>query len=251
VQPVSLGRRLAAEALGTFCLVFAGTGAIVIDAVAGGPLGHGGVAAAFGLVVAVMIFALGHISGAHLNPAVTAAFALGRHFPAREVAPYVAAQAVGALMASLALRGLFGLEAGLGATHPTHVGQTSALVLEAGLTLVLVVVILAVATDTRAQGSLAAVAIGATIALEALVLGPITGASMNPARSLGPAVVGGGLGDLWIYLIGPVAGGLAGALVYGFLRVGAGGGRPDAAVPPIQRPNGDKRSTCIDSMFAE
>ena len=136
MQPVPLSRRLAAEAFGTFCLVFAGTGAVVIDAVAGGPLGHGGVAAAFGLGVAVMIFALGHISGAHLNPAVTAAFALGRHFPAREVAPYVAVQVAGALLASLALRGLFGLRGGLGAAHPAHVGQGGALVLEAGLTLV-------------------------------------------------------------------------------------------------------------------
>ncbi len=230
MQPVPLGRRLAAEALGTFCLVFAGTGAVVIDAVAGGPLGHGGVAAAFGLVVAVMIFALGHISGAHLNPAVTAAFALGRHFPAREVAPYVAVQVAGALVASLALRGLFGLRGGLGATHPAHVGQGGALVLEAGLTLVLVIVILAVATDARAQGSLAAVAIGATVALAALVLGPITGASMNPARSLGPGVAGADLEHLWLYLAGPILGALAGAALYAFLRGGAGGGRlPDAA----------------------
>jgi MIP family channel proteins len=225
----NLTRRLVAEALGTFCLVFAGTGAVVIDRVAGGAIGHGGVAAAFGLVVAVMIFALGHISGAHLNPAVTAAFALGRHFPAREVGPYVAAQVAGALAASLALRGLFGLQGELGATHPAHVGQAGALVLEAGLTLVLVVVILAVATDTRAQGALAAVAIGATIALEALVLGPITGASMNPARSLAPALVGEDLRHLWLYLAGPLAGGLAGALLYGWLRADRRPGTPDAA----------------------
>lgn len=220
-----LPRRLAAEALGTFCLVFAGTGAVVVDAVAGGPIGHGGVAAAFGLVVTVMIFAVGHLSGAHLNPAVTAAFAAARHFPRGEVAPYVAAQIVGAVLASAALRGLFGLAGGLGATHPDHVGAGGAVILEAGLTAVLMAVILAVATDTRAVGSLAALAVGGTIALEALVMGPITGASMNPARSLAPALVGGDGADLWIYLVGPVAGALAGAVVYAFIRGG------EAAVP--------------------
>lgn len=223
-----LARRLAAEALGTFCLVFAGTGAIVVDAVAGGPIGHGGVAAAFGLVVAAMIFALGHLSGAHLNPAVTVAFCSARHFPAGEVGPYVAAQVAGALLASLALRGLFGLAGGLGATHPSHVGDLGALVLEAGLTAVLMIVILAVATDTRAVGAMAAIAIGATIALEALVMGPITGASMNPARSLAPALAGGDGADLWLYLVGPTIGALIGAAIYQFLRVAREG--PPAAV---------------------
>lgn len=213
-----LARRLAAEALGTYCLVFAGTGAIVIDGVAGGVIGHGGVAAAFGLVVAIMIFAVGHLSGAHLNPAVTAGFAVGRHFPLREVAPYWAAQVAGALLAALSLRGLFGTGHGLGATHPSHVGQLGALALEAGLTAVLMVVILAVATDTRAIGSLAAIAVGATIALEALVVGPITGASMNPARSLAPALVGGDWTDLWLYLVGPMAGAVAGVGVYEVIR---------------------------------
>ena len=214
----ALLRRLVAEGLGTFCLVFAGTGAVVVNAVAGSPLGHGGVAAAFGLVVAIMIFGLGHLSGAHLNPAVTIAFWSARHFPPGEVGPYVGAQIVGALLASLALRGLFGLAGGLGATHPEHVSDLGALVLEAGLTAVLMIVILAVATDTRAVGSMAAIAIGATIGLEALVMGPITGASMNPARSLAPALVGNDWTGLWIYLIGPVVGALVGALIYQFLR---------------------------------
>lgn len=227
-----LARRLTAEALGTFCLVFAGTGAIVIDEVAGGPLGHGGVAAAFGLVVAAMIFAVGHLSGAHLNPAVTAGFAVGRHFPRAEVLPYWGAQVAGAFLASLALRGLFGDTAGLGLTAPAHVSDIGAAVLEAGLTAVLMIVILAVATDTRAVGALAAVAIGSTIALEALVLGPITGASMNPARSIAPAVVSGDPGGLWIYIAGPLLGALAGVLVYEFLR----GARPAASPsPPIRR----------------
>ena len=226
-----LARRLLAETLGTFCLVFAGTGAIVIDAVAGGVIGHGGVAAAFGLVVAAMIFAVGHLSGAHLNPAVTAGFAAGRHFPRREVAPYWAAQILGALLASLALRALFGTAGGLGATHPAHVGRVGALILEAGLTAVLIVVILAVATDTRAVGSLAALAVGGTIALEALVLGPVTGASMNPARSLAPALVSGDPADLWVYLVGPLAGALVGVGIYEGLR-----GRPRPAAPAAGRP---------------
>jgi aquaporin NIP len=211
-------RRLLAELLGTFCLVFAGTGAIVINTLTGGQIGHGGVAAAFGLAVAVMIFAVGHLSGAHINPAVTAGFTVGRHFPVAEVVPYWAAQCAGAILASLSLRALFGSSHGLGVTHPAYVSQLAALVVEAGLTAVLVVVVLAVATDVRAAGSLAALAIGATIGLEALVLGPITGASMNPARSLGPALVAGDFTNLWIYLVGPVAGALIGVGIYEGLR---------------------------------
>lgn len=221
--------------LGTFCLVFAGTGAIVINGVSGGQLGHGGIAAAFGLVVAAMIFAVGHISGAHMNPAVTAGFAVGRHFPATEVVPYWVAQIAGAILASLSLRALFGTSYGLGVTQPAHVGQWQALVLEAGLTAVLMIVILAVATDTRAAGSLAAIAIGGTIGLEALVLGPITGASMNPARSLAPALVSGNWTDLWVYLVGPVAGALIGVAIYEALRGRAqeGPGPADAQLPVV------------------
>jgi MIP family channel proteins len=189
------------------------------------------VAAAFGLVVAVMIFAVGHLSGAHLNPAVTLGFATGRHFPRTEVGPYMAAQVTGAILASLTLRWLFGDAGGLGATRPAHVGDVGAMVLEAGLTAVLVIVILAVATDTRAAGSLAAIAIGATIGLEALVMGPITGASMNPARSLAPAVVTGDLTGLWIYLIGPLAGALVGVAAYGYLRTP--GPSADGATTPL------------------
>lgn len=222
--PPDLPRRLVAECLGAFCLVAAGTGAVLVDDLTGGSLGVGGVAAAFGLVVAVMVMALGHLSGAHLNPAVTLAFAAARHFPGREVGPYIAAQVAGAIAASLSLRGLFGPDAALGVTAPSFVGDGAALAIEAALTAVLMVVILAVATDTRAVGQLAAIAIGGTIALEALVMGPVTGASMNPARSLAPALASSEWAGLWIYLIGPVAGALAGATLYGFLR-----GRPAAA----------------------
>lgn len=229
----NLPRRLGAEALGTFVLVAAGTGAVTVDAVSPGRIGHGGVAAAFGLAVATMIFAVGHLSGAHLNPAVTLAFAAARHFPGREVAPYMAAQVAGALLASLALRGLFGTAGGLGATHPDHVGAVAALLVEVALTAVLVAVIFAVATDTRRRGA-PAVAVGGVIALEALVMGPITGASMNPARSLSPALVGADLADLWLYMVGPVTGGLVGAGLYQALRGDRApvGGLPDAAPGP-------------------
>jgi MIP family channel proteins len=219
--------------LGTFCLVFAGTGAIVINSLTGGQLGHGGVAAAFGLVVAVMIFAVGHLSGAHMNPAVTTGFAVGRHFPRAEVVPYWAAQCAGAILASYSLRALFGTSHGLGVTQPAYVSQLTALVLEAGLTAVLMIVILAVATDTRAAGSLAALAIGGTIGLEALVLGPITGASMNPARSLGPALAATDFTNLWIYIVGPMAGALIGVAIYEGLR---GVPHPAAAPPDAQLP---------------
>jgi MIP family channel proteins len=231
--PSDFARRLAAEFVATFCLVFAGTGAITINGVSGGQLGHGGVAAAFGLAVAVMIFAVGHISGAHMNPAVTAGFAVGRHFPVAQVVPYWVAQLVGAVLASLSVRALFGTAFGLGVTQPAHVGPLAALVVEGGMTAVLMIVVLAVATDTRAAGSLAAIAVGGTIGLEALVMGPITGASMNPARSLAPAVVAGNLTDLWIYIIGPVAGALIGVAVYEALRGQDGGphAQADAQLP--------------------
>lgn len=228
-SPPGLPRRLAAEAVGAFCLVGAGTGAVAVDDLTGGSLGVGGIAAAFGLVVAVMIMALGHLSGAHMNPAVTIAAAAGRHFPAGEVAPYLAAQVAGALAASAALRIVFGPGVSLGVTAPSFVSDPSALVIEAVLTGILMVVVLAVATDSRAVGHLAAVAIGATIALEALVMGPVTGASMNPARSLAPALVSGDVGGLWIYLVGPVAGALAGVALYEMLR---GVPRPGSAPAP-------------------
>jgi aquaporin NIP len=234
VTAPGLPRRMAAEAIGAFALVGGGTGAIAVDSQTGGALGVGGVAAAFGLAVGVMVLAVGHLSGAHLNPAVTLAFAAARHFPAREVAPYVAAQAAGAIAASACVLALLGDGGGLGVTRPGLVGDGGALAAEAALTAVLMIVILAVATDTRAVGQLAALAIGGTIALEALVFGPVTGASMNPARSLAPALVSGDLAGLWIYLAGPVAGALAGAAAYQWLR---GAPRPaTAAVPDAREP---------------
>ena len=173
--------RLAAESVGTFALVFAGTGAVVIDTETGGGVGHVGIGMTFGLVIMVMIYAIGHISGAHFNPAVTLGFAVGRHFPWSDVPRYWAAQLLGGLTASLLLRGMFGTTAHLGATLPAGSARRSFL-LEAVLTFVLMFVITSVATDVRAVGQAAAIAIGGTIGLEALFAGPISGASMNPAR---------------------------------------------------------------------
>ncbi|HEX2087509.1 MAG TPA: MIP family channel protein [Solirubrobacteraceae bacterium] len=216
--PPSLARRALAEGLAAFALVFAGCGAIVTDAVRDGALGAVGVALAFGLVIMVMVYATGHLSGAHINPAVTIAFTLTRHFPPRDALAYVAAQAAGATAAALVLLAAWTDQpASLGATVPS-VGDGSALLYEALMTAFLMFVIMAVATDVRAVGAAAAIAIGGTIALDALFGGPLTGASMNPARSLGPALVSGELADLWIYVVGPVAGAALGALAYQAVR---------------------------------
>ena len=222
----SLARRCGAEAFATFALVFAGCGAIVANAERGG-VGSNGIAVAFGLVIMVMIYAVGHVSGAHINPAVTIAFAASRHFPAREAFAYVPAQLVGAIGGAALLRVTWsGTPAALGATVPT-VGSAAAFTYELVLTAFLMFVIMAVATDTRAVGAAAAIAIGGTVALDALFGGPVTGASMNPARSLGPALVAAEWTDLWIYLTAPLAGALVGAGVYQAIR----GGRD--AVPAL------------------
>jgi MIP family channel proteins len=209
-------RALAAEAVGTFALVFLGCGAIVVDAERGG-LGTIGVALAFGLVIMAMIYAVGHVSGAHLNPAVSLAFALTRHFPWQRVAGFWAAQLVGALVAAALLRASLGNHASLGATLPSG-SDGQAFTWEIVLTFFLLFVVLAVATDTRAVGEAAAIAVGGTVALDALVGGPISGASMNPARSFAPALVSGNLHALWIYLTAPFVGAALGALAYQLVR---------------------------------
>ena len=200
-------RKLAAELLGTFTLVFAGTGAIVINDVTGGQVTHVGVALTFGLVVLAMVYALGDVSGAHLNPAVTLGFFLARRFEGRWVGPYIASQCTGALLASGLLRLLFPEQTTLGATRPAGPAVQS-LVLEIVLTLFLMLVILSVSTGAKEKGLMAGVAVGAVIGLEALFAGPICGASMNPARSLAPALVSLDLNSLWIYVVGPVLGAL-------------------------------------------
>lgn len=213
-----LPRRAAAEAIGAFTLVFAGCGAIVTEAEHPGALGTVGIALVFGLVIMAMVYATGHLSGAHLNPSVTLAFTLTRHFPARDAVVYVGAQLVGAIAGAALLLAVWPSEpASLGATLPS-VATGSALAYEAVLTAFLMFTIMAVATDTRAVGAGAAIAIGGVIGLDALFGGPITGASMNPARSIGPALVSGELHDLWIYLVAPVVGATVGALAYQLVR---------------------------------
>jgi len=204
-------RKLAAEALGTFALVFAGTGAIVINDVSGGAVSHVGIALTFGLIVLAMIYALGEVSGAHLNPAVTLGFYFARRLEGRSVLPYIASQCFGAILASVALRAMFPDHARLGATAPAGPAMQS-FVLEAILTLLLMFVILSVSTGSKEKGVLAGVAIGSVIALEALFAGPISGASMNPARSLAPAIVSVRFDFLWIYLTAPVLGAAAGVV---------------------------------------
>jgi MIP family channel proteins len=209
-------RALLAELIGTFALVFAGAGAIMVDAKTH-QLGHVGVAISFGLVIMAMIYGVGHISGAHFNPAVSFGFALTRHFPWRRVAGYWAAQVAGALLAAAILRGSLGNVAHVGATLPSG-SQGQSFLWEVVLTFFLMFVIMAVATDTRAVGEAAAIAIGGTVGLDAMFGGPISGASMNPARSLGPALVSGDLHALWLYLSAPLVGAALGGLAYQFVR---------------------------------
>jgi aquaporin NIP len=213
----ALARMLAAELVGTFALVFAGCGAIMVDAKTQA-LGHVGVAFSFGLVIMAMIYAVGHISGAHFNPAVTFAFALTRHFPWPRALGYWGAQLLGALIAAALLRGSLGKIADVGATLPSG-SQGQSFLWEFVLSFFLMFVIMAVATDTRAVGEAAAIAIGGTVGLDAMFGGPISGASMNPARSLAPAVVSGNLHALWLYLLAPILGASLAALAYQLIRV--------------------------------
>ena len=211
-----------AEAFATFTLVFAGCGAIVVNSERGGSLGETGIAAAFGLAIMVMIYATGHLSGAHINPAVTVAFTSTRHFPVRDAVAYIPSQVAGAVAGAAMLRLAWeGTPANLGATVPS-VGVGAALAYEFVMTAFLMFVVMAVATDMRAIGATAAIAIGGTVALDALFGGGVTGASMNPARSFGPALLASEWTDFWIYLLAPVTGALAGALLYSLVRDGRG-----------------------------
>jgi MIP family channel proteins len=209
-------RTLVAEAIGTFALVFAGCGAIMVDAKTHA-LGHVGVAITFGLVIMFGIYAVGHISGAHFNPSVTFGFVLSRHFPWTRAVGYWAAQIVGALAAAALLRGSLGNIADVGATLPSG-SQGQSFLWELVLTFFLMFVIMAVATDTRAVGEAAAIAVGGTVGLDAMFGGPISGASMNPARSAGPALVSGNLHALWLYIVAPLCGATLATLAYQFVR---------------------------------
>ncbi|MEK7951555.1 MIP/aquaporin family protein [Luteolibacter soli] len=228
-------KKALAEFLGTFFLVFAGTGAIVINGLSGGAIGHAGIALTFGLVVMAMIHAFGDVSGAHLNPAVTLGFAAAGRFSWREVPGYVAAQLAGAFAASGLMRVLFPAGGALGATLPAgSVGQS--FVLEVVLTAALMLVILSVSMGGKEKGITAGVAIGATVGLEALFAGPICGASMNPARSLAPAIVSGHLEHLWLYPVATIFGALiAVPLCIGVREPGCCGGKCAPTSTPSSR----------------
>jgi aquaporin Z len=200
-------KKYGAEFIGTFALVFAGTGAIIIDDVSSGAVTHVGVALTFGLIVLAMIYAVGDVSGAHLNPAVTLGFFAARRLRGWMVLPYIVSQLLGALAASALLRALFSQHPTLGTTSPAGSAAQS-LVLEIVLTTFLMFVILNVSTGPKERGTTAGIAVGSVIALEALFAGPICGASMNPARSFAPALVSQHFSSLWIYLIAPIAGAL-------------------------------------------
>jgi len=210
-------RKYYAEVIGSFAFVFCGTGAIVVNQETSGTISHVGIAVTFGLIVMVMIYALGPISGAHLNPAVTIGFSIARRFPSRLIAPYILSQITGALLASATLKLLFSDNEFLGATMPSG-SPIQSFALEMILTFFLMLVIIHVTTGSKEQGMFAGLAIGSTILLEAMFAGPICGASMNPARSLSPAVVSRHYEHLWIYLTAPVAGATLAIPVWNILK---------------------------------
>ncbi len=206
-------RKYIAEFIGTFGLVFFGTGAIIVNEQTGGALGHVGIAISFGLIILSMIYAFGDISGAHINPAVTLGFAVADRMDKKEVMPYIIAQIAGAFTASFILHFLFPANINLGTTMPAGSAMQS-FIIEIILTYFLMMVIINVSQRSKEVGVLAGIAIGSTILLEAMSMGPVTGASMNPARSLAPAILSGNLNMLWIYLIAPCIGSCGAALTW-------------------------------------
>jgi len=204
------------ETLGTFILIFCGTGAIVINQQTGGSIGHMGITITFGLLVMTLIYAFGNISGAHLNPAVSIAFTVARKFPANKLVPYIFSQLLGAVMASFILKLLFPQNEMLGGTLPSGTEMQS-FILEIFLAFFLMLVILNVAHGSREQGLFAGIAIGSTVLLEAMFAGPVSGASMNPVRSIAPALVSGHLEHLWIYIVAPIVGAIAAVPVWKFI----------------------------------
>jgi len=210
-------KQYTAELIGTFALVFCGTGAIVINEVTGGTVSHLGIAATFGAIVTAVIYSIGEQSGAHINPAVTIAFYLSGRLKLKKVLPYITFQVTGALLASLLVWYLFPQNELLGTTLPAfEVKQT--FILEVLLTFILMFVIIQVSTGSKEQGLLAGIAIGLVVFLEAAFAGPITGASMNPARSIGPAIVSGHMEHLWVYIAAPVLGAGLSIAVWKFLK---------------------------------
>lgn len=221
LKEVSQCRREAlAEGIGTFILVFAGTGAVMVNDLSQGAVTHIGISFVFGAVVAALIYGIGHISGAHFNPAVTLAFWTSGFFPKRRVLPYILAQSVGAIAASAFLLISLGRVANLGATLPLNDNWLQSLLLEFVLTFILMLIIFGSGLDRRAHIGFAGLAIGLTVGMEAAFMGPITGASMNPARSLGPALVGGIWQYHWVYWVAPILGAQLAVIVYGQLSNG-------------------------------
>lgn len=206
-----------AEAIGTFALVFCGTGAIIINQETAGVITHSGIAITFGLIVATMIYTLGDISGAHLNPAVTIAFCIAKVFPLKELLPYLVSQAAGAFIASFTLHYLFPANLRLGSTVPAGTPLQS-FILEFILTFILMLVIMRVAKDGKEQGLFAGIAIGSVVLLEAMFAGPVCGASMNPIRSVAPAVVSGTTQSLWVYLLAPTLGAILAVYAFAILK---------------------------------
>lgn len=215
-------REVLAEGIGTFILVFAGTGAVMVNTISDGAITHLGVSFVFGAVVAALIYSIGHLSGAHFNPAVTLAFWTSGFFPKQRVLPYIAAQSVGAVLASALLLVSLGRVGNLGATLPLNDNWLQSLVLETVLTFILMFVIFGSGLDRRAPIGFAGLAIGLTVGMEAAFMGPITGASMNPARSFGPALVGGIWQHHWLYWVAPIVGAQLAVLVYGVLSTAKG-----------------------------
>jgi MIP family channel proteins len=207
-------RELLAEFIGTFVLIFTGTGAVMVDKVSNGAVTHLGISVVFGAVVTALIYSLGHISGAHFNPAVTLAFWSSGFFRRSLVIPYILAQSLGAIAASGLLRITLGVVGNLGATMPRNGDWLQALVLETVLTFILMLVIFGSGLDRRAPIGFAGIAIGLTVALEAACMGPITGASMNPVRSLAPALVGWNWQHHWLYWVAPIGGAQLAVVVY-------------------------------------
>jgi aquaporin Z len=221
LTPTSIvGRKVLAEAIGTYILVFAGTGAVMSDRLSNGALTHLGISFVFGAVVAALIYTMGHISQAHFNPAVTLAFWTSGFLPKRKVIPYICAQCVGAILASATLFMTLGKVGNLGATLPLNDNWQQAFILETILTFVLMLVIFGSGLDRRAPNGFAGLAIGLTVGLEAAFMGPITGASMNPARSLAPALVGGIWQHQWLYWLAPILGAQLAVLIYAILSNG-------------------------------
>lgn len=211
-------RKYVAESIGTFCLVFAGTGAIIVnDVAANGPITHVGIAITFGLVVLAMIYAIGDISGAHINPAVTIGFAVARRFERRQVVPYIVSQSTGAFLASGLLKAMFPDHINLGATLPAGPWLQS-FVFELVLTFILMFVILNVSTGSKEEGITAGIAIGSVVGFEAMMAGPICGASMNPARSIAPALLSGQVQHLWVYIVATILGAALAVPAYACIR---------------------------------